>query len=145
MIRSVIITDGDSVLYWDIEVTSEDEDEMIGKIAQKIHENGLDVAAILTIQSFKPMSFIGTQMGRVFISPFLPAFGENIGLTGEKLLQIFEKPENVEKLIKAVEELARKEGERKKAEKAEKLERKRVESDAGETHKKKGWRRFLPF
>ena len=145
MIRSVIITDGDSVLYWDIEVTSEDEDEMIGKIAQKIHESGLDVVAILTIQSFKPMSFIGTQMGRLFLSPFLPAFGEDIGLSGEKLLQIFEKRKNAEKLIKAVETLAREEKERKKAEKAEKLERKRVESGARDTHKKNGWRRFIPF
>ncbi len=132
-------------MYWDIEVTSEDEDEMIGKIAQKIHEYGLNVAAVLMIESLKPMSYIGAQMGRLFISPFLPAFGENIGISGEKLIQIFEKPENGEKLIKAVEKLAREEEERKKAEKAEKLERKRVESDAGRTHKKKWWRRFLPF
>ncbi len=90
------------------------------------------------------MSFVGAQMGRLFVSPFLPAFGENIGISGEKFLQIFEKPENGEKLIKAVEALAREEEERKKTEKAEKLERKRAESDAGETHKK-GWRRFLPF
>ncbi len=83
-------------------------------------------------------------MGRLFVSPFLPVFGENIGIGGEKLLQIFEKQENVEKLLKAVEALEREEDERKKAEKAEKLERKRAESDAGETHKK-GWRRFLPF
>ena len=131
-------------MYPNIDVTSEDEDEMIGKIAQKIHEYGLDVAAILAIRSFNPMSFIGAQMGRLFVSPFLPAFGENIGISGEKFLQIFEKPENGEKLIKAVEALAREEEERKKTEKAEKLERKRAESDAGETHKK-GWRRFLPF
>ena len=131
-------------MYRDIEVTPEDEDEMIGKIAQKIHEYGLDVAAILAIRSFNPMSFIGAQMGRLFVSPFLPAFGENIGISGEKFLQIFEKPETGEKLIKAVEELAREEEVRKKTEKAEKLERKKAESDAGETHKK-GWRRFLPF
>ena len=132
-------------MYWNIEVTSEDEDEMIGKIAQKIHEYGLDVAAILMIESFKPLSFLGTQMGRFFVSPFLSAFGKNIGISGEKLLQIFEKRKNAEKLIKAVETLAREEKERKKAEKAEKLERKRVESGARDTHKKNGWRRFIPF
>ena len=128
-------------MYWDIEVTSEDEDEMIAKIAQKIHESGLNVAAILMIQSFKPMAYIGSQMGRFFISPFLPAFGDDIGIGGEKILQIFETQENFERLLKAVEELEREEDERKKA---EKLERKRVEAENGETSKK-GWRRFLPF
>jgi len=42
-------------------------------------------------------------MGRLFVSPFLPALGENIGISGEKFLQIFEKHENVEKLIKTIE------------------------------------------
>ena len=132
-------------MHWDIEVTPEDEDEMIRKIAQKIHEYGLDVAAILMIESFKPLSFIGAQMGRFFISPFLPVFGENIGISGEKLLQIFEKRKNVEKLIKAVEMLTREEEERKKAEKAKKLEEKKAKMEAGETPEKKGWMRFLPF
>ena len=118
-------------MNWNLEVTSKDEDEMIGKIAQKIHEYGLDVAAIFMIESFKPLSFVGAQMGRFFISPFLPTFGENIGISGEKFLRIFEKHENVEKLILAVEELAREEEERKKAEKAEEIERIKVESDAG--------------
>ena len=132
-------------MYWDIEVTSEDEDEMIKKIANIIHKYGMDVAAILMIESVKPLSYIGTQMGRFFVSPFLPAFGENIGITGEKFLQTFEKRENVEKLIKAVEELTCEEEARKKVEKVEKLEEKRIESETGGTHKKKGLRRFLPF
>ena len=132
-------------MYRDIEVTSEDEDEMIWKIAQKVHKYGFDMVAILMIESFKPLFFIGAQMGRFFISPFLPAFGENIGISGETLLQIFEKHENVKKLLKSVEALSREEEERKKAEKAEKLERKRVEADAGEASKKKGWRRFILF
>ena len=132
-------------MYWDIEVTPEDEDEMIRKIAQKIHKYGLDIAAIIMFESVKPLSYIGAQMGRFFFSPFLPAFGENLGVSGEKFLQIFEKHENVEKLIKAVEKLTQKEEEQKKAEKAEKLERKSAETETGEVPKKKGWRRFLPF
>ena len=131
-------------MYWDIEVTSEDEDEMIMKIAHKIHEYGLDVAAVLMIESFKPLSYVGAQMGRFFVSPFLPAFGENMEIGGEKLFQIFEKRENVEKLVKAVEELTRGEEERKKVEKAKKLEEKRAKIETGEVPKKKGWRRFLP-
>ena len=131
-------------MYRDIELTSEEEDEMIRNIAQKIHQSKMDVVAILMMESVRPLTFIGAQMGRFFISPFLPIFGEDIGISGEKIFQIFEKRDNMEKLIKAVEGLTREEEERKKAEKAEKLERKSVETDTGETHKK-GWRRFLPF
>ena len=124
-------------MYWNIEVTPEDEDEMIGKISQKIHESGLDLAAILMIESVKPLSYIGAQMGRFFISPFLPIFGKDIGINGEKFLKVFEKRDNVEKLVKAVEELERKKEELKKAEKAKMAE-------DGEP-KRKGWKRFLPF
>ena len=132
-------------MYWDTEVTSEDEDDMIRNIAQKIHEQKLDAAAIIMIESIKPLSYVGAQMGRIFISPFLPIFGKNIGIGGEKFLQVFEKRENVEKLIEAVEELTREEEEQKKAEKAKKLEKKNAETGTGEALKKKGWRRFLPF
>jgi hypothetical protein len=124
-------------------VTPEDEDEMISKIAEKIHQYGLDVAAILMIETIKPLSFIGAQMGRFFVSPFLPALGEDIGMSGEKFLQIFEKRENVEKLIKAVEELTQEE--RKKAEKAKKLEEKKAKMTEGGEPERKGWRRFFPF
>jgi len=123
-------------------VTPEDEEELIMKIAQNIHKYGLDMAAIFMIESVKPISYIGTQMGRLFISPFLPVLGENIGISGEKFLRVFEKRDNMERLIKAVEELSREEEEQKKAEKAKKLEEKNAET--GEAPKK-DWRRFIPF
>jgi hypothetical protein len=37
---------GDSDLYWDVEVTPEDEDKIIRKIAEKIHQYGLDIPAV---------------------------------------------------------------------------------------------------
>jgi len=132
------LTNGDSGLYWNIEVTPEDEDEMIGKIAQKIHESGLDLAAIFMIESVKPLSYIGTQMGRFFISPFLPIFGKNIGINGEKILQIFEKRDNVDKLVKAVEEMERKNKELKNKAKKSKM------AEDGKPERK-GWKRFFPF
>ena len=132
-------------MYRNIEVDSEDEDEMIRKIAQKIHEYGLNVAAIFMIESFKPLSYIGVHMGRLFFSSVLPVFGEDVGIGGEKFFQIFEKRENVEKLIKAVEEFARKEGAQKNAEKGKKLEEKSIKKETGEVSNKKGWRRFIPF
>lgn len=130
-------------MFWDIELTDEDEDEMIMKIAQKIHDYGLDVAAVLMIESFKPLSYVGSQMGRFFVSPFLPAFGDNIEMQGEKIFQIFEKRENVEKLIKTVEELNQQKEEQEKIRKANEREEK-AKKETGETPEKKGWRRFLP-
>ncbi len=132
-------------MYIDIEVTSEEEDEMIGKIAHNIHEYGLDMVAILMIESVKPLTYIASQMGRFFISPFLPALGDNIDITGEKFFQIMEKRENVEKLIQAIEKLTQEEKEKKKAEKAKKLKEKKAKILEGEEPEKKGWRRLFPF
>ena len=129
-------------MFWDVEVTPEDEEEMIKSAAEKIHKYGMDVAAILMLESVKPLTYIGGQMGRFFVSPFLPALGEKIGQSGEKFFTVFEKRENVEKLITLLEEMAKEEDkmkeELKKAKKAQ-------EAEAEETPQKKGWRRFLPF
>jgi hypothetical protein len=132
-------------LYWDVEITPEDEDEMIDRIAKKVHEYGLDIAAILFIESFKPLTFVGAQMGRFFVSPVISVFGDDWGIGGEKFFRIFEKHENVEKLIQAVEKLTQEEKEKEEAEKAKRLEAKRAAEGDEEKPKKTGWRRFLPF
>lgn len=62
-------------LYWDDEITPDEEEEMIRKIAEKVHEYGMDVPVILFLESVKPLSYIGSQMGRMFVSPFLPILG----------------------------------------------------------------------
>lgn len=125
-------------MYWDMELTEEEEEEVIKSVAKKIHQYGMEVAAILMLESVKPLTFIGSQMGRFFLSPFLPAFGDNIGLAGEKLFYVFEKRENMEKLLTVLEELAREEPEPKKVEET-------TVTESDETPQKRGWRRFLPF
>jgi hypothetical protein len=125
-----------------MEITPEDEEEMIRKVAQSIHRHGIDVAAIFMIESIKPVSYVGTHMGRLFVSPFFPLLGENAEVSGEKFLRVFEKRDNLKRLIEAVEELSREEEERKKDERSERAGGKDVE--AGEASSK-GWRRFIPF
>ncbi|MGQ9679743.1 MAG: hypothetical protein ACUVV4_03125 [Candidatus Bathyarchaeia archaeon] len=121
-------------MFRDIEVTPEEEEELIRKVATVIHNNGLEAAAILMIETVKPLSYIGGQMGRLFISPFLPAFGDKIELGGEKLIRVFEKRENVEKLLNMIEEMAREDDARK------------VEKTAEAKEKPKNlWRRLIPF
>ncbi len=129
-------------MHMAIEVSPEETEEYINKIAEQVHKYGLDVAAILMIETAKPLSYIGGQMGRLFLSPFLPAFGEGIEIGGEKFLTIFEKRENVERLLQRIEELTKEEEEREKERKAQEKARR---EEAGEEAPKKGWRRFLPF
>jgi hypothetical protein len=126
----------------EIEVTAEEADKYVNKIAEYVHRHELDVAAILMLETAKPLSFLGGQLGRVFFGPFLPAFGEDIELNGEKILSIFEKRENVEKLRRRIEELQIEEDKRKREKKAlEKAQR----EEKRKKYPKKGWRRFFPF
>lgn len=132
-------------MYWDVELTPEEEEKILRKIAETIHKYRMDVVAILTIETMKPMTYFGAQMGRFLLSPYLPALGENAGISGEKLFQILEKHDNSEKLIQMIEELVEEdERQKREAKKAKELE-KGADAEAGETPKKKGWRRFLPF
>jgi hypothetical protein len=131
-------------MYWETEITPEEEEELIVKTAEKIHAQGFDVAAILFLESTKPLAFIGGNMSRLFIGPFLPAFGEH-GLTGEKLINVFEKKKNVEKLINLIEEMAREDEKRKKEERAHKKKLKKATQNNNTSNKRKGWRKYLPF
>jgi len=126
-----------------IEISPEETDKYINKTAEYVHKYGLNMVAILMIEAAKPLSYIGGQLGRVFLSPFLPAFGEGIELGGEKFLIIFEQRENVDKLLKRIEELNNEEEEREKERKAQ--EKTRREKAGEKAPKKKGWRRFLSF
>lgn len=78
-------------MFWNQKISPEDEERMINMIAEGVHKYGMDLPAILMLESFKPLAYIGGVMGRFFLSPFLPFFGENINQQGEKFLTIFEK------------------------------------------------------
>jgi len=91
-------------LFRNEKVTSEDEEAMIKEAAEKIHEHGFDLAAILFLQSYIPLAYVGGQLGRFMIFPFLYFLGGDISRSGEKFFNIFEKRENVKKLIALLEE-----------------------------------------
>jgi hypothetical protein len=125
-----------------MEITPEEEEEMIRKIADKIHQYGMDAVAVLMLETIKPMVYLGGQMVRFFFSPFLIVFGDNIARGGEKFFMIFEKRENVEKVIALLEKKAEEEKKRKESKKLEKEEQ---ATETEEVPTKRGWRRFLPF
>jgi hypothetical protein len=97
----------------------------------------METAAILFLESYKPMSRIGTSMGTVFFTPLMPIFGDNAAIKSQKVLKLFEEDKNVEKLIVRLEEIASK-GLNPDSDNEEK-------KPADDAEKKKGWRKYIPF
>jgi hypothetical protein len=60
----------------------------------------LETMAVMFLESIKPLSFIGSQMALFFVGPFLSVFGD----LGIDYIKFFDKRENVEKLLKRIEE-----------------------------------------
>lgn len=106
-------------MFWDIDVTPEDAEELIQQAAEKIIEYKMETIAILTLESIKPWSFVGGELSRAVVSPFLPALGETSGIFSEKMLRVFEDRNNIEKLIKILEDQVKKEEADKKQKKLE--------------------------
>jgi hypothetical protein len=137
----------------DQELTEEEEDEIIRKTAEKIHQYGMETFAILTLESVKPLVYIGGEMSRLMISPFLPALGHNANELGENLINVFEERKNVEKLITILEKMARGEYDKKADEKEagapeeeqEKPEADEASDEQAKPKKQKSWRNWLPF
>ena len=94
---------------WGDEDLSEEEVEKVLKAtAAKIHSLGMDLIAILALESVKPVSNIGGELSRMIFSPFLPALGPDYNMMGDKLIYVFQRRENIEKLIKMLEEYNKK-------------------------------------
>jgi hypothetical protein len=100
------------------ELTPQDEERIINRITDEVMKRELETVAIMCLESIKPISFIGSQMGMVFVAPFLSAFGD----LGIDYIKFFEKRENVEKLLKKLEEEIKvRDEEKKKAKEDRKL------------------------
>jgi len=127
-------------MFWDEEITPEDEDRVIEWTAREFHKYGLDAAAILFLESGKPLAFIGSQIGSVFVMPFLPFFGDTAYTKGDRFFKVFQKHENVERLIKRLEEFSEELNEAKR-----KPESEGEKQDGAGKEERKGLRRYLPF
>lgn len=129
----------------DFNITPEDEEELIDTIAKHVHNNRLGDLASIVLETATPLSFIGTQMGRFFLSPFLPVFGENFDASSEKILHVFEKRANVEKLIQRIDQLDQdgKKREKERKEEEKRLRQERGEEESGDGAQKKWWKRFF--
>jgi len=61
--------------YGDEELTEEEIDEIILEAAIRIRKYGMEMPAIMALESFKPLMFVGGEMARLTLSPFFPIFG----------------------------------------------------------------------
>lgn len=82
------------------ELTAEKEEELINKLARKIVDLGLETPATFFLEWHKPIASISAQTVLFPAAPFLEAFG----VAGYEWAQLFMKRENVEKLLKKIEE-----------------------------------------
>lgn len=82
----------------------EDSDfAFIQRVAKRIHDSGLVTPAVFFLEMSKPLALIGSH-AMVFFGPIITAFINAEGYY--KAAEIFEEPENVEKLISEIERLA---------------------------------------
>lgn len=93
--------------FGDEELTEEEIDAVILEAALRIRKYGMEMPAIMALESFKPLMFVGGEMARLTLSPFFPIFGANVDLWGQKLIYVFEEKENVEKLVTLLEQMSR--------------------------------------
>lgn len=93
---------------WYQEVPPEEVETAIDEVAKKIVEYEMDLPATFFLGAFWPMSYICGQLIRVILSPYAAIFGRSF----DKTISIFEKSENIKKLIQRInvlEEIKREE------------------------------------
>ena len=114
-------------MMWD-DPSDKEKDEMIKKVADTIYKYDMDLIAILVLESIKPLASVGGQLSRFMIAPFIPVIGDR----SMPYLATFQNKENVERLIRILEDKSQ-EDERKVAEARKK------KKQGG------GWRRYVPW
>ena len=87
----------------DSELSQKEEDKIINKLVEKINIYDLNAAAILLFENIKPITYIGSQTGRFLQSPIMLLIDDDLGIRADKFFQVFEKRENLEKIINKLE------------------------------------------
>ncbi len=82
---------------------SEEQSDLLLRLASKIVKGGWTVPAILFLESVKPLNYIGSQT-MVFFEPFAQAIFRNIK-DYNTFRVMMEKRDNVERLLQKIEEL----------------------------------------
>ncbi|HEX2951283.1 MAG TPA: hypothetical protein VHV83_17200 [Armatimonadota bacterium] len=83
-------------------VPLDDEETAIEEIAQRVVREGMGTAAIVFLESTKPISFL-TGQAAIFATPIIGGFIEPLRL--ERYANLFSDRSFIERLIRRIEEL----------------------------------------
>lgn len=79
---------------------TDETEKWLSSIAERLVYLNLDSMAVFFLETFGPMSNVWSQLGRLHLQPLLILLGPS----GERLMSFLEKPENLERFMKKIEE-----------------------------------------
>ncbi len=129
-------------MFSDEELPPEEVDKYLDGIARKVVDRELEVYAKVLLGMSWPLAFVGGQLGRVFISPYLFIFGDREDTVSKRIF-VFEKKENIFKLIHKIDELTE---EREKIKEEKRLQERDKDSEkVGKTGLWNWFKEFMRF
>ncbi len=135
-----------SGFFKETEIPEEEVDAIILEAAKRIKKYGMEMAAIMTLESIKPLVYVGGELTRLTLSPFFPVLGSTMDIWGEKLIDVFEERENINKLILLLEKMSKEEDKKPDPDtEIKETEEDPEDDEQGAKNEKSGWRRWLPF
>lgn len=135
-----------SGFFKETELPQEEVDAIILEAAKRIKRYGMEMAAIMALESLKPLVYVGGELTRLTLSPFFPVLGSTMDMWGEKLIDVFEERENIDKLILLLEKMSEEDYTKPDPDQEIKKTEEPPEGDKqGTKNEKSGWRRWLPF
>ncbi len=84
------------------EISEERKEELINFMAEEIVARGLTTIGIISLESIRPVTFLGSQC-MVFMQPIVQAFFSFKSYS--EIAAFFEEPHNVELVIRKIEQL----------------------------------------
>ncbi len=96
----------------------EDEEERIEHLAKLlVNKYGMGTPSILILETIRPMAFVGGELGRILLTPWLPLFGDNMERAINDYITTFAQRDQLEKLVSRMEELIDEENKERKSKK----------------------------
>lgn len=80
------------------DISSKREEDIVEKIAETLAKYDMEVPGLLALWTIRPLSNVGANLFRLLFGVYLPT-------SSNDYLAVFENRENVDKIIKRVEEL----------------------------------------
>jgi hypothetical protein len=81
------------------------KEERIERLAKMIVERfGMGTPALFLLEMYKPAAFVGGELGKVLLYPWLPLFGTSSEQIAREYIDLLEDRENLEKLLNKIEE-----------------------------------------